>query len=61
MGKKLLPPYGGSNRKKMQYLRSQKNNTQMQHLNESQKIIYLFCKKYILFFIYKFSLTLHAE
>lgn len=45
MGKKLLPPYGGSNRKKMQYLRSQKNNTQMQHLNESQKIIYLFCKK----------------
>lgn len=27
MGKKLLPPYGGSNRKKMRHLRSQKTHT----------------------------------
>ena len=37
MEEKLLPPYGGSNRKKIRHLRSQKKHTQMQHLNESQR------------------------
>ena len=37
MGKKLLPPYGGSNRKNATFAFSKKTNTQMQHLNESQR------------------------
>ena len=37
MGEKLLPPYGGSNRKNATFAFSQKKHTQMQHLNESQR------------------------
>ncbi len=37
MGKKLLPPYVGSNRKKCDICVLTKKHTQMQHLNESQR------------------------
>ena len=37
MGKKLLPPYGGSNRKKCDICVLTKKHIQMQHLNESQR------------------------
>ena len=37
MGEKLLPPYGGSNRKKCDICVLTKKHTQMQHLNESQR------------------------
>ena len=37
MGKKLLPPYVGSNRKKCDICVLKKKHTQMRHLNESQR------------------------
>ena len=38
MGEKLLPPYGGGNRKKCDIcVLTKKTHTQMQHLNESQR------------------------